>query len=150
MGEKNARNNFSRNIRIVRAKNLGKRSSGKRAKKRFLYSHEYRDTKRGGNLAKQVFQKHTNSASKKCWEKDRLEKGRKNVFYLHTNIVTKKRGKKRAKQFCQQQPNSASKKLWGKNRRKILRKKTFLFSHEYRDQKWGEKMRETIFPETHQ
>jgi len=59
----------------VRAKMLGKRSSGKRAKKRFLYSHEYRDPKSGvgGKRAKHVFQEHTNSASKKCWEKDRRE-----------------------------------------------------------------------------
>ena len=69
-------------------------SSGKRANKLFLYSHEYRDQlKRGGKRAKQVFQKHTNSASKKCGKKDRREKGRKNVFYIHTNIVTQKGGK---------------------------------------------------------
>jgi len=30
------------------------------------------------------------------------------------------------------------------------KKKNFLFSHEYRDQKMGEKTRETIFPETHE
>ena len=39
---------------------------------------------------KQFFQKLTNSAGKKCWEKDRREKGRNNVFYIHTNIVTQK------------------------------------------------------------
>ena len=49
MGGKNARNNFSRNTRIVRAKNVGKKSSGKSAKNVFLYSHEYRDQKKGGN-----------------------------------------------------------------------------------------------------
>jgi len=46
-GEKSARNNFFRNTRIVRANNVGKKSSGKSAKKSFLYSHEYRDPKRG-------------------------------------------------------------------------------------------------------
>ena len=46
-GQKNARNNFSRNTRIVRAKKLGKKSSVKTAKKRFLYSHEYRGQKMG-------------------------------------------------------------------------------------------------------
>jgi len=50
--------------------------------------------KGGGKRSKQVFQKHTNSASKKCSEKVRREKGRKNVFYIHTNIVTKKREEK--------------------------------------------------------
>jgi len=34
----------------------------------------------------------------------------------------------------------------GKNCRKSA-KKSFLYSHEYRDQKMGEKTRETIFPE---
>ena len=39
-GERNARNNFSRNAQIVRPKNLEKKTSEKSAKKRFLYSHE--------------------------------------------------------------------------------------------------------------
>ena len=49
----------------------------------------------GGKRAKQFFQKHTNSASKKCWEKNLLKKVRKHVFYIHTNIVTKKWGEKK-------------------------------------------------------
>ena len=63
-GEKNARNNFSGNTRIVPAKNVGKKSSEKSAKNVFLYSHKYRDQKMGGKSAKQFFQKHTNSARK--------------------------------------------------------------------------------------
>jgi len=66
-GEKK-RNNFSRNTGIVRPKNVGKKSSEKSAKKRFLYPHEYRDQKMGEKRAKQFFQKHTNCATKKCWE----------------------------------------------------------------------------------
>ena len=51
---------------------LGKKSSEKSEKNVFLYLHEYRDQKIGGTKrAKQFFQKHTNSASKKCWEKNR-------------------------------------------------------------------------------
>ena len=74
---------------------LGKKSSEKSAKNVFLYSHEYRDQKMGGTKrAKQFFQKHTNSASKKCGKKDRREKGRKNIFYIYTNIVTQKGGGK--------------------------------------------------------
>jgi len=43
------------------------------------------------------------------------QKSAKNVFYIHTNIVTKKwEGKKRAKQFFQKQTNGAIKKCWGK------------------------------------
>ena len=49
---------------------LGKISSQKSAKTRFLYSHEYRDQKMGigKKRAKQLFQKHMNSARKK-WER---------------------------------------------------------------------------------
>jgi len=43
---------------------------------------------------KQFFQKHTNSASKKCWEKNRRKKVRKSFFYIYTNIVNKKWGEK--------------------------------------------------------
>jgi len=71
---------------------------GKKFRKRFLYSHEYRDQKIGGKKrAKQFFQKHTSSASKK-WEKI-VGKSAKYVFYIHTNIVTKKWVIKRAKWF---------------------------------------------------
>ena len=74
-GEQNARNNFSRNTLIVRAKNVGKKIVGKRCEKRFLYSHEYRDQKIGGTKrSKLVLQKHTISASKKCLEKNRRKK----------------------------------------------------------------------------
>ena len=44
--------------------------------------------------AKQFFQKHKNSAIKKCWEENRRKKVRKTLFYIHTNIVTKKWGNK--------------------------------------------------------
>ena len=69
-GTKNARNNFSRNIRIVLTKNVRRKIVGKSAKKRFLYSHEYRDQNKGTKkCTKQFFQKHTNSASKNVWKK---------------------------------------------------------------------------------
>jgi len=75
---------------------LGKKSSEKNAKNVFLYSHEYRDQKMGGGKkrAKQYFQKHTNSANKKCWGKNRRKEVRKTFFFIHTNIVTKKWGEK--------------------------------------------------------
>ena len=87
-----------------------KKSSEKSAKNVFLYSHEYRDQKMWGKkLAKQFFQKHTNSANKKCWEKI-VGKSVKNVFYIHTNIVTKYVGKTRETIF-QKHKNSAIKKM---------------------------------------
>ena len=74
---------------------FGKISSEKSAKNVFLYSHEYRDQKIGGTKrSKQFFQQDTNSASKKCWEKNRRKKVRKTFFYIPTNIVTKKWGGK--------------------------------------------------------
>ena len=74
---------------------LGKKSSEKSAKNFFLYSHEYRELKMGGKkLAKQLFQKHTNSASKKFWGNNRRKKVRKSFFYIHTNIFNKKWGGK--------------------------------------------------------
>ena len=86
MGEQNARNNFSRNTLIVRAKNAGKKSSEKSAKNVFLYSHEYRDQKVGGiKRAKQFFPNHINSSSKKCWEKIAGKKYEKR-FFIFTRI----------------------------------------------------------------
>ena len=71
---------------------LGKKSSQKIAKTRFLYSQEYRDQKLGGkNARNNFFQKHTNSANEKCCERNRHKRNAKNVFiYIHTYIVTKK------------------------------------------------------------
>ena len=147
--EQNARNNFSRNTPLVQAKMFGKKSSEKSAKNVFLYSHEYRDQKMGGTKrAKQYFQKHNISARKKTFGKYRRKKVRKTFFYIHTNIVTKKWGTKRAKQFFQKHTNSA-RKMFGKKFRENNAKNVFLYSHEYRDQKMGNKTRETIFPETH-
>jgi len=40
--------------------------------------------------------------------------------------------------------------MLGKKSLEKCAKTRFLYSHEYRDLKWGEKTRETIFPETNQ
>ena len=63
---------------------LGKKSMEKSAKKRFLYSHEYRTKKMGGKIpAKQFFKKHTNSGTKKVGKKIVGKKVRKRVLYSH-------------------------------------------------------------------
>ena len=59
MGGKNVRNNFSRNTRIVRAKNVGKKIVGKKWEKSLSYSHEYRDQKRGENNPRNNFSRYT-------------------------------------------------------------------------------------------
>jgi len=55
MGGKNARNNFSRKTRIVRAKNVGKKIFGKKCEKSILYSHEYRQQKTGKKTREIIF-----------------------------------------------------------------------------------------------
>jgi len=75
-----------------------KKSSEKSEKNVFLFSHKYRYQKMGGEKrAKQFFQKHKNSANKKCWEKNRRKKVRRTFYYIHTNIVTKKWGQQNAR-----------------------------------------------------
>ena len=50
----------------------------------------------GEKRAKQFFQKHKNSAIKKCWEKNRRKKVRKTFFlYSHEYRDQKKGGKTR-------------------------------------------------------
>jgi len=77
---------FPETQQIVRAKNRRK----KIAKKLFcnrtniLTKNGY-----GKKRAEQFHQKHTNSAKKIYWGKKSLEKVRKHVFYIHTNIVPK-------------------------------------------------------------
>ena len=75
---------------------FGKKYSEK-VRKTYLYSHDYRDQKmEGGKHAKQLFQKHTNSASKKCWEKIDRKKCEKR-FFIFTQISLKKMGWKKAR-----------------------------------------------------
>ena len=54
MGGTNARNNFSRNTLIARAKNVGKKIVGKKCEKRF-YIHTNIVTKYGGENARNNF-----------------------------------------------------------------------------------------------
>ena len=56
---KNARNNFSRSIRIMRAKCSEKNRRKKVRKTFFLYSHEYRDQKMGGQNERNNFSRNT-------------------------------------------------------------------------------------------
>ena len=54
MGGGKARNNFSGNTQIVRAKNVGKKI-GKKCGKSFLYSHEYREKNGRGKKHESIF-----------------------------------------------------------------------------------------------
>jgi len=58
-GERNARNNFSRNTSNSANIKCREKNRWKKCENRFLYSHEYRDQKmEGQKFAKQFFQKH--------------------------------------------------------------------------------------------
>ena len=120
-------------------------------RKTFLYIHTNIVTKKWGEKrAKQFFQKHTNSANKKCWGKNRRKKVRKTFFYIHTNIVTKKWGGKNSRNNFSRNTRIMRSKIVEK---KIVGKKcgkSFLYLHEFRKKKVGEKKRESIFPETHE
>ena len=78
-------------------------------------------------------------------EKNRLEKVRKQVFYKHTNVVTKKWGKKNSsKNFFQKHTYIAGYKRW----KKIVWKKCekmFFNKHMNIVTKNGEKKREKNF-----
>jgi len=84
-GQKNERNNFYRNTRIERAKNVGKKSSVKSAKKRFLYSHEYRDEKIRTKNARNNFSRNTRIVRTKNG-KISSEKNEKKTCFVFTRI----------------------------------------------------------------
>ena len=74
--------------------------------------------------AKQFFQKHTNSDSKKCWEKNWGNKTRETIFPETHYKCEQKVGKKPSEKSA---------------------KNVFLYSHEYRDQKMGGKNAQNNF-----
>ena len=128
---------------------LGKKWSEKSAKNISLYSHEYRDQKMGEKRAKQFFQKHTNSASKKSWGKNRRKKVRKTFFYIHTNIVKKKWGGKNARNIFFRNTRIMRSKNVGKKIGKKCGKSFFIHTNTVKKNGWGKK-RESIFRETHE
>ena len=86
LGGKNARNNFSRNTLIVRAKNVGKKIVGKMCEKRFFYSQEYRDQKIGEQNARNYFCRNTLIVrAKNVWKKIVGKKCEKR-FFIFTRI----------------------------------------------------------------
>ena len=133
---KNARNNFYRNTRIVRAKNFGKKIVSKKCENTFfIFTRISCPKNRGKKRAKQFFQKHTKSASKKFWEKYRLKKVRKHVFCFHTKIVTKKWGGKNARNNFSRNTRIVRAKNVGRESSEISPKTSLLYAHEYRVQK---------------
>ena len=60
--------------------------------------------------------------------KNRREKSAKNVFYIHTKVVTKKIGKKTRKTIFPETYELCDKKMLGKTRRKKCQKKFLIFT----------------------
>jgi len=80
------RETFFRNTRKVLAKKLGKKLSEKRAKKHFLYSHEYRDQKMRGETHETIFPETHELCEKKMFGKISSEKSAKKPFFIFTRI----------------------------------------------------------------
>ena len=79
---------------------MGKISSQKSTKTRFLYSHEYRDQKRGGKYARNHFASNTRrvraiNVGKKSFEKS----AKKRFLYSHEYRDQKKGGKNERNNF---------------------------------------------------
>ena len=125
---------------------LGKKIIGKKCETTFFIFSRIAWQKWWKKRAKQFFQK-TEYNEEKCWEKNRRNKVRNNVFYIHTNILTINCGEKNAwNNFSIH--TSAMKNV----RKKIfekMRNNVFLYSHEYRDQKMGGKKRAKQFFQKH-
>ena len=83
VGGENARNNFSRNTRIVREKNVGKKIVGKKCEKLFLYSHENRDQKMGGKTREIIFPQTRIVRAKNVGKKIVGKKCEKSFLYSH-------------------------------------------------------------------
>ena len=81
----------------------------------------------GTKCAKQFFQKHTNSASKKCWEKIVVKKGKKRFLYSY-DIVTKKRWGKKPRKYFSRNTRIVLEKNVGKESRKEVLKTFFIFT----------------------
>jgi len=85
MGVKKRAKQYFQKTRIVQAKNVGKTIVGKKCKKRFLYSHEYRDQKNGGKKrAKRFFQKTRIVLAKRLGKK--VGKKCEKTFFIFTRI----------------------------------------------------------------
>ena len=75
---------------------------------------------------------------------------RKNVFYIHTNILSQKRGQRNVPNNFFRYTRIVRKKNVGKKSSEKGRKNVFYIHTNIVTKKCGQKMHETIFPETHE
>jgi len=93
MREKIRAKELFQNHTISASKKCWENLIGKSTRKRFLYSHEYRDQKKGGKTSETIFQKVTNSAFKNVCKKSPEKRAKKRFLFSH-EIITKNAGKK--------------------------------------------------------
>ena len=94
-GEQNARNNFSRNTRIVRAKNVGEKNCRKKLRKTFFYIHTNIVPKIwGAKNSRNNFFRNTRIVRENMLGKKSSEKSAKNVFLYSQEYRDKKMGGK--------------------------------------------------------
>ena len=103
----------------------------------------------GTKRAKHFFQKHTNSASKKCWGKNRRKKVRKTFFLYSHEYRDKKWGEQNARNnFSRNTLIVRAKNVGEKNRRKKVRKTFFYIHTNIVTKKWGGKNARNNFSKT--
>ena len=147
-GGENSRNNFSRNTRIVPAKNVGEKIVGKKWEKCFFILTRISWTKNGGEKnSRNNFSRNTGIVL----EKNLRKNVRKTFFYIHTNIVTKKWGEQNAQNNFSRytrivRAKNVGEKIDGKNCEKLF----FIFTRLSWPKYGVEKTRETMFSETHE
>ena len=115
----------------------------------FIFSRYSYQKMVGEKTTKIFFQKHTNSASKKCWERI-SERSAKNFFYIHTDIVTKKWREKNARNNFYRRTRIVRGKNFGIKIVGKSAKNVFIFTQISSPENGGENTRETIFTEAHE
>ena len=82
----NARNNYSRNTRIVREKNVGKKIVGKKCEKPFFIFTQNRDQKMGGKNARNNFSRNSRIVREKNVGKKIVGQKCEKRFFTFTRI----------------------------------------------------------------
>ena len=97
-GEKSAKQFFQKHTNSA-IKKVGKKIVGKKCKNVFLYSHEYRDQKMGGQNEQNNFSRHKRIVgAKNIGKKNRLIKVRKKRFLYSHEYPDKKMGGKKTRE----------------------------------------------------
>ena len=136
-GEKTRQTIFPE-TRIVLQKMLGKKSLENSAKKRFLYSHEYRDQKMEKNAGNN-FSRNTRIVQPKNVRKKKVGKKCEEAFFIFARMSYQKMGGKNARNNCSRNTRIVRPKKLGKKSLEKSAEKRFLYVHDYCDHNTGGK-----------